>query len=102
MQTYAPNLESLNIVCRGEITAIQSCPLQTTLYTLGDFTQDVYSSCLQTWSTETQQATSTAREFMEGWSLTCFCVTNQDSSGNEVIAAAVSGMLTAAHTSSCI
>ena len=83
-------------VCRGDIAIIQACHSQNTLYTLHGMTMS--SSHLVIWSTETQQAAAWAREFMEEWNLACFCVTNQDTSGNEVIAGAVSGTLTARHT----
>ena len=49
-------------------------------------------SYLQKWDTETGKAIGAgASEFMEDWNLECFCVTDQDSGGTEVIAAAVSG-----------
>lgn len=64
------------------------CPYQATLYALQDLD---FSSYLQKWDAECGRAVAGASEFMEEWNLACFCVTDQDTGGNEVIAGAVSG-----------
>ena len=83
---------------------MQYCPGQDTLYVLqSPLTSfpppaDISQPYMQQWDTVSGKAVAGASEFMEGWSLKCFCVTDQDSSGNEVIAGAVSGKHAESHT----
>lgn len=73
---------------------MQYCPGQDTLYALQGGTRVpavTARSYLQKWDAVSGTAVAGASEFMEDWDLICFCVTDQDSSGNEVIAGAVSG-----------
>ena len=68
------------------------CPCQATLYALQEMrlVGSRLTSCLQKWDAESGRGVAEACEFMEEWDLSCFCVTDQDSGGNEVIAGAVS------------
>lgn len=76
---------------------MQYCLGQDTLYALqGETRRGLYPAIaarayLQKWDAVSGMAVAGASEFMEDWDLICFCVTDQDSSGNEVIAGAVSG-----------
>lgn len=75
---------------------MQYCPAQDTLYALHGPEEYVPfantdRAYLQKWDAVSGEALAGASEFMEDWNLTCFCVTDQDSGGSEVIAGAVSG-----------
>lgn len=52
---------------------------------------DTCRAYLQKWDAASGEALACATEFMEDWELQCFCVTDQDNGGSEVVAAAVSG-----------
>ncbi|KAL3146325.1 hypothetical protein ABBQ32_003018 [Trebouxia sp. C0010 RCD-2024] len=75
---------------RGCVSEMKYCPHQATLYALQESYVTRSTSYLQKWDAECGRAVAEACEFMEDWDLSCFCVTDQDSGGNEVIAGAVS------------
>lgn len=75
---------------------MQYRPGQNTLYALCERVDSVAitdRAYLQKWDTVSGQALAGASECMEDWELICFCVTDQDSGGTEVVAGAVSGKL---------
>ncbi|KAL3156911.1 hypothetical protein ABBQ38_001175 [Trebouxia sp. C0009 RCD-2024] len=75
---------------RVGVSDMKYCPHQATLYTLQGISITRSPSYLQKWDAECGRAVAEACEFMEDWDLSCFCMTDQDSGGNEVIAGAVS------------
>ena len=84
-------------VCRDPVADMQYCPRQDTLFALHGAAEMLPSPAntprayLQKWDAVSGVAIAGASEFMEDWNLKCFCVTDQHSGGNEVIAGAVSG-----------
>jgi len=66
---------------------MQYCPSRKLLCGLCDPEHGGRSS-LQKFDAITGQCIASAHEFMEKWGLTCFCITDQDGAGNEVIAGA--------------
>lgn len=74
-------------VCSDPIVDMQYCPSQKLLYGLCDPEHGARSS-LQKCDAVTGQCIASAHEFMERWGLTCFCITDQDGAGNEVVAGA--------------
>ncbi|DBB07120.1 TPA: hypothetical protein ACH3X1_011694 [Trebouxia sp. C0004] len=69
------------------IVDMQYCPSQKLLYGLCDPEHGGRSS-LQKFDAITGQCIASAHEFMEKWGLTCFCITDQDGAGSEVVAGA--------------
>ena len=87
---------------RDPIVDLQYCPSQNTLYGLHD-PESSTRAYLQKWDATTGQSVAGAYEFMEKWSLTCFCITDQEGAGNEVIAGAANTGETAVYwVASCM
>ena len=83
-------------VCRDPVADMQYCLGQDTLFALHGavdmlLSPDTTRAYIQKWDVVCGVAIAGAYEFMEDWNLKCFCVTDQHSGGNEVIAGAVSG-----------
>ncbi|KAA6429935.1 MAG: hypothetical protein FRX49_00367 [Trebouxia sp. A1-2] len=71
------------------IVDMQYCPSQKILYGLCDLGLGHGArSSLHKCDAITGQCIASAYEFMERWGLTCFCITDQDGAGNEVVAGA--------------
>ena len=84
-------------MCRDPVADMQYCLGQDTLFALHGAVDmlpvpmNTPRAYLQKWDAVSGVAIAGASEFMEDWNLKCFCVTDQDSGGNEVVAGAVSG-----------
>ncbi|KAL3156915.1 hypothetical protein ABBQ38_001177 [Trebouxia sp. C0009 RCD-2024] len=77
---------------RGCVLDMKYCPYPATLYALQEMrpARSRSTSYLQKWDFESGRAVAEACEVIQDWDLSCFCVTDQDSGGNEVIVGAVS------------
>ena len=77
----------LSVAYSDGVVDLQYCPTQNTLYGLHCL-DDYNKPYLQKWDATTGQGVAVAYEFMEQWGLSCFCITDQATAGNEVIAGA--------------
>lgn len=74
--------------CRGVIVDMQYCQAASVLYGISDFVPDDTRPKLHRWDVITGNRTGSVCEFMETWDLKCFCISDQQFAGNEVIAGA--------------